>query len=193
MATRSGTLARIRLRAAVRRQSWRKRVGTPAAWQAVRHAVRQRRSDIGQDGERSAIEHAIEPAGDVRVTAIVLVEHHRLVGAPVRRRARRRGTPSLPCDGCRGGRDRCCQIARWRRSSARVLHPMRRDVFERRLSSRPRKLIFPNFPWRLFPRLFSTIGSDFLEVRSPSTRELRRQFTPADRLRAFFCAAGSSA
>ena len=31
MATRSGTLARIRLRAAVRRQSWRKRVGTPAA------------------------------------------------------------------------------------------------------------------------------------------------------------------
>ena len=30
MATRSGTLARIRLRAAVRRQSWRKRVGTPA-------------------------------------------------------------------------------------------------------------------------------------------------------------------
>ena len=69
-----------RLRAAVRRQSWRKRVGTPAAWQAVRHAVRQRRSDIGQDGERSAIEHAIEPAGDVRVTAIVLVEHHRLVG-----------------------------------------------------------------------------------------------------------------
>ena len=26
-----------------RRQSWRKRVGTPAAWQAVRHAVRQRR------------------------------------------------------------------------------------------------------------------------------------------------------
>ena len=25
------------------RQSWRKRVGTPAAWQAVRHAVRQRR------------------------------------------------------------------------------------------------------------------------------------------------------
>ena len=49
MATRSGTLARIRLRAAVRRQSWRKRVGTPAAWQAVRHAVRQRRSDIGQD------------------------------------------------------------------------------------------------------------------------------------------------
>ena len=43
MATRSGTLARIRLRAAVRRQSWRKRVGTPAAWQAVRHAVRQRR------------------------------------------------------------------------------------------------------------------------------------------------------
>ena len=43
MATRSGTFARIRLRAAVRRQSWRKRVGTPAAWQAVRHAVRQRR------------------------------------------------------------------------------------------------------------------------------------------------------
>ena len=31
------------LRAAVRRQSWRKRVGTPAACQAVRHAVRQRR------------------------------------------------------------------------------------------------------------------------------------------------------
>ena len=31
MATRSGTLARIRLRAAVRRQLWRKRVGTPAA------------------------------------------------------------------------------------------------------------------------------------------------------------------
>ena len=31
MATRSGTLARMRLRAAVRRQSWRKRVGTPAA------------------------------------------------------------------------------------------------------------------------------------------------------------------
>ena len=31
IATRSGTLARIRLRAAVRRQSWRKRVGTPAA------------------------------------------------------------------------------------------------------------------------------------------------------------------
>ena len=30
MATRSGTFARIRLRAAVRRQSWRKRVGTPA-------------------------------------------------------------------------------------------------------------------------------------------------------------------
>ena len=29
-----GTLARIRLRAAVRRQSWRKRVGTPAAWGA---------------------------------------------------------------------------------------------------------------------------------------------------------------
>ena len=28
MATRSGTFARIRLRAAVRRQSWRKRVGT---------------------------------------------------------------------------------------------------------------------------------------------------------------------
>ena len=46
MATRSGTLARIRLRAAVRRQSWRKRVGTPAAWQAVRHAVRQRRTGI---------------------------------------------------------------------------------------------------------------------------------------------------
>ena len=43
MATRSGTFARIRLRAAVRRQSWRKRVGTPAAWQAVRQAVRQRR------------------------------------------------------------------------------------------------------------------------------------------------------
>ena len=43
MATRSGTFARIRLRATVRRQSWRKRVGTPAAWQAVRHAVRQRR------------------------------------------------------------------------------------------------------------------------------------------------------
>ena len=43
MATRSGTFARIRLRAAVRRQSWRKRVGTPADWQAVRHAVRQRR------------------------------------------------------------------------------------------------------------------------------------------------------
>ena len=41
---RSGTFARIRLRAAVRRQSWRKRVGTPAAWQAVRHAVRQRRT-----------------------------------------------------------------------------------------------------------------------------------------------------
>ena len=37
--------------------------------------------------------------------------------------------------------------------------------------------------------LFSTIGSDFLEVRSPSTRELRRQFTPADRLRAFFASA----
>ena len=36
--------------------------------------------DIGQDGERSVIEHAIEPAGDVRVTAIVLVEHDRLVG-----------------------------------------------------------------------------------------------------------------
>ena len=31
MATRSGMLARIRLRTAVRRQSWRKRVGTPAA------------------------------------------------------------------------------------------------------------------------------------------------------------------
>ena len=31
MATRSGTLARMRLRAAVQRQSWRKRVGTPAA------------------------------------------------------------------------------------------------------------------------------------------------------------------
>ena len=31
MATRSGTLARIRLWAAVRRQSWSKRVGTPAA------------------------------------------------------------------------------------------------------------------------------------------------------------------
>ena len=46
MATRSGTFARIRLRAAVRRQSWRKRVGTPAAWQAVRHAVRQRRTGI---------------------------------------------------------------------------------------------------------------------------------------------------
>ena len=30
MATRSGTFARIRLRAAVRRQSWRKRVGTPS-------------------------------------------------------------------------------------------------------------------------------------------------------------------
>ena len=30
-------------RAAVRRHSWRKRVGTPAACQAVRHAVRQRR------------------------------------------------------------------------------------------------------------------------------------------------------
>ena len=46
MATRSGTFARIRLRAAVRRQSWRKRVGTPAAWQAVRHAVRQRRTGM---------------------------------------------------------------------------------------------------------------------------------------------------
>ena len=44
--TRSGTFARIRLRAAVRRQSWRKRVGTPAAWQAVRHAVRQRRTGM---------------------------------------------------------------------------------------------------------------------------------------------------
>ena len=43
MATRSGTPARIRFRAAVRRQSWRKRVGTPAAVQAVRQAVRQRR------------------------------------------------------------------------------------------------------------------------------------------------------
>ena len=31
--------------------------------------------NIGQDGERSAIERAIERAGDVRVTAIVLVEH----------------------------------------------------------------------------------------------------------------------
>ena len=36
--------------------------------------------NIGQDGERSVIEHAIEPAGDVRVTAIVLVEHDWLVG-----------------------------------------------------------------------------------------------------------------
>ena len=46
MATRSGTFARIRLRAAVRRQSWRKRVGTPAAWQALRQAVRQRRTGM---------------------------------------------------------------------------------------------------------------------------------------------------
>ena len=61
-----------------------------------------------------------------------------------------------------------------------------------RLSFRPRKLI-SLFPWRLFSPIFSTIGSDFLKVRSPSTRELRRQFTPVDRLRAFFGAAGSSA
>ena len=55
MATRSGTFARIRLRAAVRRQSWRKRVGTPAAWQAVRHAVRQRRigDPIAVEDERA--------------------------------------------------------------------------------------------------------------------------------------------
>ena len=46
MATRSGTFARIRLRAAVRRQSWRNRVGTPVAWQAVRQAVRQRRTGM---------------------------------------------------------------------------------------------------------------------------------------------------
>ena len=38
-----GDAGAIRFRAAVRRQSWRKRVGTPAAQQAVRQAVRQRR------------------------------------------------------------------------------------------------------------------------------------------------------
>ena len=69
MATRSGTFARIRLRAAVRRQSWRKRVGTPAAWQAVRHAVRQRRIVIpsrwktsGLSGSRRARRRAMASA-----------------------------------------------------------------------------------------------------------------------------------
>ena len=53
--TRSGTFARIRLRAAVRRQSWRKRVGTPAAWQAVRHAVRQRRTGMSSRWKTSGL------------------------------------------------------------------------------------------------------------------------------------------
>ena len=52
---RSGTFARIRLRAAVRRQSWRKRVGTPAAWQAVRHAVRQRRTGMSSRWKTSGL------------------------------------------------------------------------------------------------------------------------------------------
>ena len=53
--TRSGTFARIRLRAAVRRQSWRKRVGTPAAWQAVRHAMRQCRTGMSSRWKTSGL------------------------------------------------------------------------------------------------------------------------------------------
>ena len=78
MATRSGTFARIRLRAAVRRQSWRKRVGTPAAWQAVRHAVRQRRT--------------------------VMPSRWKTSGLPGSRRARRRARASAM--GCEMGRMR---------------------------------------------------------------------------------------
>ena len=82
MATRSGTFARIRLRAAVRRQSWRKRVGTPAAWQAVRHAVRQRRTAMpsrwktsGLAGSRRARRRASASAmgceiGRIRPTSV---------------------------------------------------------------------------------------------------------------------------
>ena len=55
MATRSGTFARIRLRAAVRRQSWRKRVGTPArlAGGAPRRAPAADRDPIAVEDERA--------------------------------------------------------------------------------------------------------------------------------------------
>ena len=89
MATRSGTLARIRLRAAVRRQSWRKRVGTPAAWQAVRQAVRQRRTGMpsrwktsGLSGSRRARRRASASAmgcemGSIRPTNVFVAGHPR--------------------------------------------------------------------------------------------------------------------
>ena len=63
MATRSGTLARIRLRAAVRRQSWRKRVGTPAAWQAVRTPCASGGRGCRRGGRRAGCQGRGAPGG----------------------------------------------------------------------------------------------------------------------------------
>ena len=64
MATRSGTFARIRLRAAVRRQSWRKRVGTPSglAGGAPRRAPAPDGNAVAVEDERAVRVAACPPS-----------------------------------------------------------------------------------------------------------------------------------
>ena len=88
------------LRAAVRRQSWRKRVGTPAACQAVRHAVRQRRMAMPLRWKTSGLLGSRRAnAATNRQSAANRALISRLLGV------------NRPFIGCEGARQRFTQVA----------------------------------------------------------------------------------